>query len=158
MSKHWLAVSMMSFHDPAKKWQKGSDDTVKCQVIGAKNLEGAKECAKLFNNDTWLVVPLGRVKNMAYAKEEDSHGTMEVISEPSTEYQIYAYDKNGKLTHCGPHKISGEVTREKFLELEKEWVEWRKNEFQQSVVPSDMYYYHPIGQAQKMMGISLVNP
>jgi hypothetical protein len=65
--KTWLAVSLKSFHDPSKAWQQGTDDTVKCQVIGAKNLEKAKECAKLFNNDAWLIAPLHQTKNIAYA-------------------------------------------------------------------------------------------
>ena len=65
--KTWLAISLHSFHDPSKVWQRGTDDTVKCKVIGAKNLEGAKECAKLDNNDAWLITPLHQTKNIAYA-------------------------------------------------------------------------------------------
>lgn len=42
------------------------------------------------------------------------------------EYQIYAYDKNGRLNHCGPESICGPVTIKKCKRLETDWRRWRR--------------------------------
>jgi hypothetical protein len=64
--KSWIAIELDDFHDPSKQWQRGTDETVKIQVIGARNLEKAKETARIGNDKAWMVFPLSTIKNIAY--------------------------------------------------------------------------------------------
>ena len=66
--KKWIAISLSDFHSSSKRWQRGDIDNVKVVIIGSKTLEGAKMVATTFNDDAWMVFPLGRTKNIAYAK------------------------------------------------------------------------------------------
>jgi hypothetical protein len=66
MSKNWIAIDLKDFHSTKKQWQGGKEDTVKIRILGAKNLEKAKQCAIIENDNSWLVFPLNSTKNIAY--------------------------------------------------------------------------------------------
>jgi hypothetical protein len=66
--KTWIAISLKDFHDPSKKWQSGTVDSVKVCLICAKTLEDAKDTARIDNNDAWMVFDIGKTANIAYVK------------------------------------------------------------------------------------------
>lgn len=66
--KRFLAVDLNDFHDPSKKWQRGTHDFVKVRVIRASTLEKAKQRLRdLYSDHAWYVAHLGNEKCMVYA-------------------------------------------------------------------------------------------
>lgn len=62
----WIAINLRDFHDPRKRWQRGTETMVEAKVIGGKNLEHAKRIAQCNNNDPWQVFRLNRTDNIVY--------------------------------------------------------------------------------------------
>jgi len=65
----WIAINLRDFHDPSKKWQRGTEDHVQIRIVNGKNLDQAKRWAQFENNDPWLVHRLDTTRNIIYAKE-----------------------------------------------------------------------------------------
>lgn len=79
------------------------------------------------------------------------------------EYQIYAYDKNGTLNHCGPEKIKEPVTLAKCKKLERNWRRWRRNYLRDNPgnyplrkhgKKTACYVIHPCGDSSKTFQIN----
>ena len=64
----YLAINLRDFHKSEKKWQGGTESKVEVMVVGAKNLERAKNTAQIGNNNPWYVIPFNNTKNIIYAK------------------------------------------------------------------------------------------
>ena len=79
------------------------------------------------------------------------------------DYQIYALDKNGKLTHAGVHRINKPVTKGKIVKIEKAWRKWRKQYLQDN--PGDYplrhsqdsaeYRVHPVGHSNHVLSVPI---
>jgi hypothetical protein len=67
--KRWLAIDLEDFHDSSKRWQgrDGHDTFVRCKVVGGKNLDQAKKCARTGDGRAWYVVSLGSIRSMVYS-------------------------------------------------------------------------------------------
>ena len=67
MRKTFVAMDLEDFHKPSKRWQGGSEETVHIRVIGGKNLNSAKGCARSIDpKKSWYVFPLQTLRNVVY--------------------------------------------------------------------------------------------
>ena len=66
-------------------------------------------------------------------------------------YQIYAYDKNGKLNHAGVHDLKT-LTPAKLRTIERKWRKWRKEYIAEH--PGD----YPLAQPHKKTIVMVVYP